>query len=52
MTTMENNGVTVSVSDIYCDGYVLYYTASIKTDKGELNQADGIITETKEGSHP
>ncbi len=52
VTTMENNGVTVSVSDIYCDGYVLYYTASIKTDKGELNQADGIITETKEGSNP
>ena len=30
VTTMENNGVTVSVSDVYCDGYVLYYTASIK----------------------
>ena len=52
VTTMENNGVTVSVSDIYCDGYVLYYTASIKTDNGELNQADGIITETKEGPNP
>lgn len=52
VTTMENNGVTLSVSDVYCDGYVLYYTASIKTDKEELNQADGIITETKEGLNP
>lgn len=49
VTTMENNGVTVSVSDVYCDGYVLYYTASIKTDHEELNKADGIIVETKEG---
>lgn len=52
VTTMENNGVTVSVSDVYCDGYVLYYTASIKTDNEGLNQADGIITETKEGLNP
>jgi len=49
VTTMENNGVTVSVSDVYCDGYVLYYTASIKTDNEGLNKADGIIVETKEG---
>lgn len=52
VTTVENNGVTLSVSDIYCDGYVLYYTASIKTDKEELHQADGIITETKQGPNP
>lgn len=52
VTTMENNGVTVSVSDVYCDGYVLYYTASIKTDDEGLNRADGIITETKEGPNP
>ena len=52
VTTMENNGVTLSVSDVYCDGYVLYYTASIKTNHEGLNQADGIITETKEGSNP
>lgn len=52
VTTMENNGVTVSVSDVYCDGYVLYYTASIKTDNEGLSQADGIIVETKEGPNP
>lgn len=52
VTTMENNGVTVSVSDVYCDGYVLYYTASIKTDHEGLNQADGIVTETKDGPNP
>lgn len=52
VTTMENNGVTLSISDVYCDGYVLYYTASIKTNHEGLNQADGIITETKEGSNP
>lgn len=52
VTTMEDNGVTVSVSDVYCDGYVLYYTASIKTDNEELKKADGIIVETKEGPNP
>ncbi len=52
VTTMENNGVTISVSDVYCDGYVLYYTASIKTDNEGLNQADGILVETKEGRNP
>lgn len=52
VTTMENNGVTVSVSDVYCDGYVLYYTATVKTDNEGLNQADGMIVETKEGQNP
>lgn len=52
VTTMENNGVTVSVSDVYCDGYVLYYTATVKTDNEGLNQADGMVVETKEGQNP
>lgn len=52
VTTVENNGVTVSVSDIYCDGYVLYYTSSIKTDNEDLNQADGIMTCGAEKAEP
>ncbi len=46
-TTSESNGVSISVSDIYCDGYMLYYTASLKTDDAGLNQADGILGEFK-----
>lgn len=49
-TTAECNGVTISVSDIYCDGYVLHYTASLKTEDEGLNQADGIVTQFKEGA--
>ena len=48
-TTVENNGVTISVSDIYCDGYVLYYTSSLNTSCEGLIQADGIVLETKMG---
>lgn len=44
----EDNGVTISVSDIYCDGYVLYYTATLKTDNEGLNQSDGILTSSKD----
>ncbi len=44
----EDNGVTISVSDIYCDGYVLYYTAALKTENEALSQADGIVVSSKE----
>ncbi len=43
VTVMENNGVTISVSDVYCDGYVLYFTTTLKTEDEKLNQADGIL---------
>lgn len=41
-TSADVNGVNVSISDIYCDGYIVYYTAVLKTDNEELNQADFI----------
>lgn len=44
-TTADVNGVSVSVSDVYCDGYVLYYTAVLKTDDDALNQAAFISSE-------
>lgn len=47
ITTAENNGVSISVSDVYCDGYVLYYTATLKTDDAGLNQADWVHTTKK-----
>lgn len=46
--TAEDQGITISISDIYCDGYVLYYTAMLQTDDAELNRADGILTASKE----
>ena len=48
-TTVENNGVTLSVSDVYCDGYVLYYTATLETSDEGLSQADGIVIDAKDG---
>ena len=48
-TTVEDNGVTITISDIYCDGYVLYYTSLLQTDREGLLQADGIVLETKRG---
>lgn len=37
-------GVTIRVSDIYCDGYMLYYTMELETDNKELTakKIDGI----------
>lgn len=43
VTTVEQNGITVSVSDIYCDGYILYYTATLQTEDENLLQADWIL---------
>lgn len=47
--TAESNGVSISVSDVYCDGYVLYYTATLQTDREDLKAADGIVLEKKDG---
>ena len=49
ITAVENNGVTVSVSDIYCDGYILYYTATLQTEDEALGLADGIMGKPEEG---
>lgn len=47
--TTEYDGITISVSDVYCDGYVLYYTTTLQTDREDINSADGIILEKKTG---
>ncbi len=47
--TTEHDGITISVSDVYCDGYVLYYTTTLQTDREDINSADGIILEKKTG---
>lgn len=51
VTTVEHDGVTISVTDLYCDGYVLYYTAMLQTENEAMQQADGIglNAATKEG---
>ncbi len=40
VTIVEDNGVTVSVSDVYCDGYSLYYTIAMTTNNEDLNKAE------------
>lgn len=47
--TAESDGVSISVSDVYCDGYVLYYTTTLTTDREDLKAADGIVLEKKTG---
>lgn len=47
--TAEHDGITISVSDVYCDGYILYYTTTLQTDREDLNSADGIVLEKKDG---
>ncbi len=49
VTTVEQNGVTLSISDVYCDGYVLYYTATLQSADEGLSQADGIVIDAKDG---
>ena len=44
VTTGENNGVTLSVSDVYCDGSILYYTLVIRTDNEDINKAEDVCT--------
>lgn len=36
----EDKGVTISVTDAYCDGFDLYFTLSISTKDAELKTAD------------
>lgn len=52
VTAMEDNGVAISVSDVYCDGYVLYFTTTLKTENEKLNQADGIMSDGNKGNGP
>lgn len=40
--TAEDQGIAIEVSDVYCDGYDLYFTLSLKTDDEEMKTADRI----------
>lgn len=53
-TEAEWENVQIGVSDIYCDGYMLYYTLQLETDNKELagEEVDGIRAEGKEGTPP
>ena len=44
--TSERDGVVISVSDVYCDGYILYYTTTLQTDREELMSADVSVPNT------
>ena len=41
----ENNGVTVTISDAYCDGYEMYFTITAITDNDQVNQKDYLLPE-------
>lgn len=53
-TEAEAENVKIKVSDVYCDGYMLYYTLQLETDNMELakEEVDGIVAEGKEGTGP
>lgn len=50
----KDGGVTMRVSDIYCDGYMMYYTLELKTDNPVLTEKgiDGIFTSDGEDAVP
>ena len=43
VTSSECNGITVSVSDVYCDGYILYYTLKLDVDNEVLGNAEELF---------
>ena len=43
VTSVTDQGVTLSVSEVYFDGYILYYTLEIQTEDPELINADIIL---------
>lgn len=49
--TVESAGVELAVSDVYCDGYMLYYTMELKTNEPLFTDEaiDGIVAERGEG---
>lgn len=51
---MTDSGVTMRVSDIYCDGYMMYYTLELKTDNSILTGEgiDGLSTSDGEDVTP
>ena len=49
VTIVEDNGITMSVSDVYCDGYSLYYTLAMTTDNEDLNKADTVLLYKQNG---
>lgn len=45
--TTKDAGVTIRASDVYCDGYMLYYTLVLETEDEMLaaNEIDGIMSD-------
>lgn len=46
IVSAEENDVEVEVRDVYCDGYILYYTLLLQTNNDKLNGAQKIWPET------
>lgn len=47
--SVESNGVTLAVSDVYCDGIVLYYTLCLWTDNEDMNKAQNVFLYLQDG---
>lgn len=47
ITETSDQGITITASDIYCDGYQLYFSATLKGEEEILNGADWINPSTK-----
>lgn len=47
ITESSDQGITIAASDVYCDGYQLYFTATLQGEKEVLNGADWINPSTK-----
>ena len=48
-TSVQCNGITLAVSDVYCNGSVLYYTLSLSTDNADMNKADAFLLYLQDG---
>ncbi len=43
VTETEDKGVKISVTDVYCDGYILYYALMLETGDSALDGAEEIL---------
>lgn len=48
-TSVESNGITLEVSDVYCDGISLYYTLTMRTDNEDMNKAENVLLYLQDG---
>lgn len=45
--TAEDQGLTLAITDSFCDGYLLYYTATLSGDPSIFNGSDSILSSSE-----